>query len=96
MSAVERAGPDVLADLLVAASEAGPEKLVETNALLRELAGSEAVGEAHRTWTDRLRRGLLRDDRDDGHDHGHDPAREDVFHLIGRLRADTSKHLRRA
>lgn len=47
--------PDVLADLLVAASEKGPEKLVEVDRLLRSLAPDPVVDAAHRRWTERLR-----------------------------------------
>lgn len=47
-------GREVLADLLQLASEAGPDRLVTTDRLLREIVGPDAVNEAHRTWTDRL------------------------------------------
>lgn len=98
MSAAERAGPDVLADLLALASEAGAEKLLTTDRLLRNLAGPDAVDEAHRTWSARLREDL---DQDPGHQDMDRPREEappdvDAFGLVGRLRADTSRGLRRA
>lgn len=75
--------PDVLADLLVMASEAGPERLVATDRLLRDLVGDDLVHEAHLLWTRRLREGLLHG----GHDHGQDMASPDAFDLIRALRA---------
>lgn len=95
MTAVERAGPDVLADLLALASEAGAERLVETDRLLRDLAGPDAVDQAHRTWSARLRGGLA---QEVGHEVAPPDAPPDVdaFGLVGRLRADTSRGLRRA
>lgn len=95
MSTAEPAGPDVLADLLALASEAGPEQLVETDRLLRDLAGPDAVDEAHRTWSARLRGGLA---QDVGHEVAPPDGEPDLdaFGLVGRLRADTSRGLRRA
>lgn len=55
MDEAENVETDVLADLLVLAGEAGPERLVQTDRLCRELVGPDAVNAAHRIWTARLR-----------------------------------------
>lgn len=78
-------GPAVLADFLALASEDGPEKLVETDRLLRGLAGDDVVNEAHREWTARLREGLA-----PGFDAGPEVVGEtspESWGLLRRLRA---------
>lgn len=96
MTAAEPAGPDVLADLLALASERGPETLVTTDALLRDLAGDEAVNIAHAVWTHRLKAGLLSGRGAPAREEPEAPG-EDVFDLTRRLHANTSvRHRRRA
>lgn len=69
----------VLADLLVHASEEGPDRLVRTDRQLRDAFGGDVVQRAHRSWTRRLREGLT----------GRavtDSERGEVFDLLERLR----------
>lgn len=76
--------PDVLADLLVTASEHSADRLVTTDRLLRELVGPDAVNAAHEAWTGRLREGLYATADPPGHDVAAPP---DVWDLTCALRA---------
>lgn len=89
----EPAGPDVIADLLIVASEVGPERLVETDTLLRNLVGPDAANWAHRIWTSRMKAGLLSGREAPAREEPEPPA--DVFDLTRRLRSGTSRHRRR-
>lgn len=73
----------VLADLLLLASEAGAERLVETDRLLRDLAGPEAVDAAHEEWTARLSAGL----EPDPHPATLEAPDAETFEMLSRLRA---------
>lgn len=86
--------PGIVADLLATAAEAeDPELLPRTHALLVDLLGREVVLAGHREWTTQLMEGLAAPSPD----HTEPPAPgDDVFDLTARLRADTSKHRRRA
>lgn len=83
--------PSILADLLIVASEAGPEVLIAADRQLRELVGPDAVNRAHRLWTARLREAVEGSDLGDHHRGGRPAAGVPAARVPPEADSDTAR-----